>query len=277
MTESDGMTKLPKYKYPPVIETVLGAQFSPLPKFTTAHAGWFWKKYLDESWVTVQEAPPIQDVFERFGEEKLWGPESALRVFTEAESNRAQIIRGDNERMIQVQPSRFVYNWKKSGGVDYPSYEKLLPEFETHLGQFYSFVREAGYPEIEVTQWEVTYVNHIPKGELWNDVGDWLNVIPRLAVFSHTLEGQELDGFAGNWSLTLGGNKGRLHITLKHVRVGSSKGPEVLALQLTARGPVDSKRGLSLKDGFDLGHEAIVLSFTEMTSKNAQEHWGRLL
>lgn len=275
VTPQNRMTELPKYDSPPVIETVLGVQFSPLPKFTNAHAGWFWKKCLDETWIAVQEAPPIQDVFERFGEEKLWGPEAALRVFTEPTSNRSQIIRADNARMIQVQPTRFMYNWKKSDGVDYPSYEKLLPEFNGQFGQFGDFVSEAGYPGLDVNQWEVTYVNQIPKGDLWDEVTDWAKIIPRLSVFGVTVPGQVFDGFGGTWSQILAGNRGRLHITVRHARVGSAKGPEILSLQLTARGPVDSNNSLSLQEGFDLGHKAIVLSFDEMTSTEAHKHWGR--
>lgn len=196
-------------------------------------------------------------------------------VSTQPESNRLQLIRSDNERMIQVQPSRFVYNWKKSGSGEYPSYEKLLPEFQEQFGRFRKFVLDAGYLELEINQWEVTYVNHILKGELWNNAADWLRVIPKLTVLADAIEGQKFDGFAGNWSLALGGNTGRLHITLKHIRVGSATGPEALALQLTARGPVDVKQGFGLEDGFDLGHNAIVLSFSEMTSDEAHKHWER--
>lgn len=269
------MAQLPKYDSPPVIETVLSAQFSPLSGFTTAHAGWFWKNYLSDLWTTVREAPVIQDAFERFEEEKQWGPESTLRLYTEPESNRLQIIRNDNERMIQVQPSRFVYNWKKSGEGEYPSYEKLLPEFQEQFGRFNEFARAADLSNIELNQWEVTYVNHIVKGQLWNDISDWSSVIPRLSVFNAAVEGQRFDAFNSTWSLVLGENKGRLHIAVKHVRVGSAKGPEALSIQLIARGPVDEKRGMPLQAGFDLGHAAIVESFTEMTSADAHKYWRR--
>ncbi len=37
---------LPIFATPPVVETVLSAQFFPLEYFSNAHAGWFWKNYL---------------------------------------------------------------------------------------------------------------------------------------------------------------------------------------------------------------------------------------
>jgi hypothetical protein len=65
---------LPKYSKPPVIETVLGVQFEPLAKFRTAHAGCFWKSYLDNDWTKIEQVPRLDDHFERFGDERKWGP-----------------------------------------------------------------------------------------------------------------------------------------------------------------------------------------------------------
>ena len=37
-----------KFGAPPVVETALSVQFNPLAGFTTAHAGWFWKDYVEK-------------------------------------------------------------------------------------------------------------------------------------------------------------------------------------------------------------------------------------
>ena len=91
--------ELPKFDSPPVIETVLGVQFAPLPNFSTVHSGWFWKNYLGEDWTSVKVVPRLDDHFERFGEEPQWTP-LGLRIHTKLEEGRAQIIRNDDERMI---------------------------------------------------------------------------------------------------------------------------------------------------------------------------------
>src|ERR1035441_8360636 len=118
------MAEFPKYDKPPLVETVLCAQFGQLAKFRTAHAGCFWKPYLDDSWTTIQAAPRIDDSFERFGDERKGGPHGgSFRIFTTVEPQRTQIISADKTRMIQVQDSRFIYNWKKGDNFNYPSYQ----------------------------------------------------------------------------------------------------------------------------------------------------------
>ena len=63
-----------KFQFPPVVETVLGVQFAGLPGYSTAHAGWFWKEYLEKLnespnriWSKAVDAMRLEDQFERFG------------------------------------------------------------------------------------------------------------------------------------------------------------------------------------------------------------------
>ncbi|MGH6635283.1 MAG: TIGR04255 family protein [Gammaproteobacteria bacterium] len=263
---------LPKFDSPPVVETVLGAQFSPVSQFNEVHAGWLWKKYFSDEWIRTSIAPRLEDQFERFGDEKLWGPEALLMVRAATGGERVQIYRSDDERMIQVQNTRFLYNWRK-GSAGYPSYDKLLPEFKDLFASFEQFVKEAAKGELTLNQWEVTYVNQIPKGDLWFSASDWPSIFPWFVPPATNIQGQHPDGFRGEWSLVVGDNLGRLHISLKHVRVGSSAGKEALALQLTARGPLGE--GKSLEVGLNIGHESIVESFAAITSQKAHKHWRR--
>jgi len=268
------MESSPTYDAPPVIETVLGVQFTRLPKFSSAHAGWFWKNYLTEGWVNVQEAVRLDDAFERFGDDTIWGPPAALRITQELEPVRIQIIHKDDERMLQVQDSRFIYNWRKQK-LDYPRYEKLLPEFERLFERFRKFITDAGMENLELNQWEVTYVNHIPKGELWQSARDWREIFPNFYVPGRDIRNQELETINATWRLVLGDNRGRLHVSLSHGRVRSPDAPEVLVLQFTARGPIDPKKGLDLKSGFTLGHQSIVQTFDAMGSEKAHKYWQR--
>lgn len=49
---------LPSFERPPVIETMLGVQFQPLPALRSAHLGAFWKT-LGEEWPVVLDASII--------------------------------------------------------------------------------------------------------------------------------------------------------------------------------------------------------------------------
>lgn len=266
--------ELPKFDFPPVVETVLSVQFAPLQHFSSAHAGWFWKKCLDQSWNTVQVVPRLDDSFERFGDEMVWGRGGGLRIATRPEPDRLQIIRENNERMIQVQDTRFIYNWKKQGGP-YPSYEKLLPEFLEAFDFFKLFVKDAGNDPLEINQWEVTYVNFLPKNDLWQSINDWSKIFPSLPTSVAYLDNLFAEDFRFESRFVIGRNLGRLYMNLGRGKIGSEKGEEVIHLQFTARGPIEENSVKGLKKGLDLGHETIVLSFESMTSPFAHKFWKK--
>ncbi len=264
----------PNFKSPPVVETVLSLQFAPLKEFTSAHAGLFWRNYLSDRWTFVRQDVRIDDQFERFSSEKRWMPKGSSLTFVKGHApQRVQIIRDDNERMIQVQDTRFIYNWRKQEG-EYPRYEKILPKFKKQYGLFVQFVRDQGWEIPQLNQWEITYVNHILRGEAWHSPEDWPKIFPWFSFPALGVGKQSADGFTGEWHLTIGDNLGRLHIKLNHVRIGSESGKEAVALQLTARGPIGKEQVFDLDHGFDNGHASIVWSFADMISEDAYHFWG---
>ncbi len=86
----------------------------------------------------------------------------------------------------------------------------------------------------------------------------------------------KLESLACEWHYEIEPQLGRLHAQLSHVHLKSPEKREILRLSLTARGPIASsgEKSLSLGEGLDLGHEAIVKAFWEMTSERAHEYWG---
>jgi uncharacterized protein (TIGR04255 family) len=261
---------LPEFGAPPVIETVLSAQFVRLPNFSSALSGWFWKQYLSSDWAKAKDAPRIEDQFERFDEPRTVVSPILIRQSSEMESERVQLIRSDDERLIQIQNTRFILNWKREHGP-YPTYKVLLPEFRELFAKFSMFVQDAGLGRLSLNQWEVTYVNHIPRGSLWASPYDWKRILPGLytpAVWN----GSHCETLAGSWRFILEGKRGRLYINLQHGRTGVS-GPDALVIQFTARGPVDDDKGWSVGSGFSLGHEYIVRTFDAITSEEAQASW----
>ncbi len=266
-------SNLPKFDSPPVVETVLSAQFHNLAGYSTAHAGWFWKNYLDSNWTTVKEVQRLDDQLEQFGDEKQWVMPS-FKISTSPQAERLHIIREDKERLIQLQDSRFIYNWKK-GENAYPSFHRILPEFQDTFEKYQQFIKDSEFGELKLNQWEVTYVNHIEKGDLWESASDWGKILPVFVGDPSSEAKLPVESFQGDWKLIIGENQGRLHISLKHAKVASGKGPEVIVLQFTARGPISEENGLSLEKGLNLGHESIVKTFGDITSNEAQKHWGR--
>jgi uncharacterized protein (TIGR04255 family) len=272
-------TGLPEYDDPPVVETVLSAQFARLSSFTAVHAAWFLKSQLDASWTKTQEVPRLPDVFERFGSARIWLQNEFRLIQAGSQSSRLQITRNDDERMLQLQDSRFIQNWRKEkGGAGYPSYRKLLPEFKDHLSRFEAFASAEKLGSLQVNQWEITYVNLLPRGGLWNSPQDLPKIFPWFGMPITGLAAvKELDAFgSGEWSFELADQAGRLYVSMAQVRIGSPvEAHETINLQLTARGPTQPDRGIDLFRGLDIGHDAIVRAFTAMTSGHAHKIWRR--
>jgi uncharacterized protein (TIGR04255 family) len=268
-------TGLPKYKNPPVVETVLGVQFDLLPKCGNAHLGVFWQR-LAGDWPGVSDVPCLEPEFERFAEGKSWLPAGFQLKVSQDPTSRLQIRNSENDRMIQVQNGRLLYNWLGHGGEDYPSFEKVEAEFQRTLDVFQQFLATKALGELQPNQWEVTYVNHIPKGTVWNDPSDWVDLFPSLAVLPSKTSSVRLESFGGQWHYEIEPKRGRLHVNLKHGWRKQPSEQEMLVLNLTARGPIqtDEEGGPSLSEGLRIGHETIVRSFTELTSDSAHQYWG---
>jgi uncharacterized protein (TIGR04255 family) len=265
--------RLPHFEHPPVVETVLGVQFDPLPKFRNAHLGAFWKQ-LGNDWPDLRDVPPLAPQYERFGEGESW-VESGLQLkLTQEPTSRMQARNAAGNRMVQVQNGRFHYNWLGHGGEQYPRYREVRPEFDRTLDLFRRFLADEQLGVLQPNQWEVTYVNHIPKGSVWNSPADWARVFRLPVALSDCTRGLILESVGGTWHYVIEPCKGRLHVQLQHGRSGEATGPEVVTLILTARGSANPEEGGSnLDEGLDLGHETIVKSFAALTSESAHAYW----
>ncbi len=267
---------LPKFDAPPVVETVLSIQFEPLPRFTGAMAGRFWQSHLMQGgndWPASAEVLALQDVRERFGDDVQWIQLGVQIGSREGRSQRTQIMRADDERMVQIQDSRLILNWKK-GQADYPSYETLFPEFLSLYEGFKAFSSDCGFDDLSLNQWEVTYVNHILKGDLWNSPYDWGDIAENLAVPKVDRSIASSESGALQWKFIIGENLGRLHVSSRHVKVAPGD-EEAIRLELTARGPFNDAEAGNIKGCYDLGHETIVRFFAACTSDAAHKVWKR--
>lgn len=265
--------KLPDYGSPPVVETVVGVQFKALPMMTNAHLGVFWQSLGREEWPTVVDAPPLPGQEERFSPEAHWGKAFRLQL-TQSPSSRIRITNRDGTRMIQLQNGRLHLNWLGAGGDQYPRYHTVRAEFIRCLRRLLEFVQSAELGSVEADQWEVTYVNHIPRSSVWESPADWnffkpLNGVP-------TIDGLiEAESFSGEWHFVIPGQRGRLHARWQHAHPGGGQGAELIRLDLTARGAVarSSDVETSIICGLDLGHSTIVRSFRHLMSDRANQEW----
>jgi uncharacterized protein (TIGR04255 family) len=234
--------------------------------------GKFWTE-LGSDWTRVAEAIPIQDQFETFNTPAQFLPPGTSLVIPFPRGTRLQITNTAGDRMIQVQSTRFHYNWQKAK-EKYPRYRNVREEFDAFFARFQTFVAQAGIGKLIPNQWEITYINFIPTEELWRTASEWSRVFPGLLG---TFEGRDrvrLETISGEWHYEITPQLGRLHIgpALGKVTTSNELG---LVLNLTARGPLGSDLPLGLGRGLELGHEMIVQTFLDITSPDAQRAWGR--
>ncbi len=269
---------LPDYAEPPLVETVLGVQFDRLPGLTNAHLGAFWRSLDVSTWPIVSDAPLLAPQFERFEEAARWAAKSIQWRVTDDLGCRLQIKNKNNDRMIQLQYDRLHFNWLGQDGKTYPRYHEVRKGFQEVLLEFKKFVDREKLGSFRPNQWEVTYVNHIPKGTVWNSVAEWEFFAPLVAVptVAGLIEGES---FSGEWHFIIPNQHGRLHVRWEHARKSTNgkDSPELVRLTLTARGPVapvtDQEINSAIFNGLDLGRETIVRSFKQFMSSDSNKYW----
>lgn len=274
------VNNLHSYLNPPVVETLLGLQFEPLPEFKNVHLGVFWAT-LGPEWAKVSDAPASPPELERFGEDQMLGPFGAMKfgmfqVFG-APPMRIRMESIDGDRAVQIQNGRIFFNWVKGKTGSYPQYDSLKPAFRELFDKFCQFVKDWKLGELVLNQWEVTYVNHLPKGTVWNSPADWSALFSPIAQLSPDSEFLELESFGGERHYIIPPNKGRLHVQLRHTRTDTGPtGTEVIILKLTARGPItpeENRSPTAFDSGLNLGHDVVRKSFERLTSEGARNHW----
>ncbi len=273
MQEPTEKTPLPDYDRPPVVETVLGVQFERLPGFKNGHLGGFWKTLDSENWPMVSDAPPLPPQYEQFTEAARWAKGVQVQL-TQVPSSRLQIRNKDGDRMIQLQNGRLHFNWLGEAGGRYPRYKNVREGFAWGLERFAEFLGQENLGDVRPNQWEVTYLNQIPKGTVWNAPDDWgffgpLGTVP-------TVEGvADGESFTGEWHFVIPDQRGRLHVQWQHTMKPDPEKQEIIVLTLTARGPLQQNDDAqAILAGLDLGRETIVRSFKAFMNDAANKYWG---
>lgn len=263
------MESLPSYKKPPVVETVLSIQYKPLKSFSNVHLWGYWDQIKEDYPKTIDQEP-LESQEELFGDDIQRGP-NLPQLLMRKHASRVQAVSDDEQKMIQFQNGRFIFNWRKQEDIEYPRWDTVYQEFHERFEQFRSHISESLQVELELNQWEVTYVNHLLKGESWESESDIPELLPGLvgsAVFS---EGK-LESLKNQMQFVFPNNDGRLYIDMKKAFLLKNK-EELFVLKLTSRGPVTNSDEIA--NSLSKGREAIVKAFTELSSDVAHEKWER--
>jgi uncharacterized protein (TIGR04255 family) len=273
------------YETPPLVEVAMAVQFEPPKGLGQAHLGAFWASRKQE-FPHVRAVQPISTANESFGGERQWLPPSLQLALTNEPDSRLQMTSADDQWMLQVQRNRLVINWRKRSN-EYPRFETAWDSFKNSWKDWVTFISDLNLTPLIPQLWELTYVNRVPRGPLWNEPADWPNVFPglwgeKLAV----VDDAQLCGFHGQWVWEHSSLPARLYVEPRPVRLPGPPSQEVLSLSFTARGIVspeakDDAVGTNCSEierieaGIRCGHNFIVSTFDKIASAAAKNAWKR--
>ncbi len=255
----------PSYKRPPINEVVCGMRFHVLDKLRIPHVGLLWDKFRQE-YPIIQHAPPVASS----------KGEILIDSVTGVPLQRIWFINKLDDELIQFQFDRFYFNWRRRQDA-YPRYSYVIKNFEAITDNILEFFREFELGELKPIEYELSYINHIPRGEGWNTIDD----LPR--VFSDFVWRQTTRRFLPNpssvgWQaeFLLPEEKGHLVANLRMAIRTNDKVP-LFVLNITARtGGELAADKKAIREWFDIAHEFIVRGFTDLTTPEVQKSvWER--
>lgn len=250
---------IPSYAHPPLSEVACGVQFIPIG-FQTVHLGQFWTEMASEYPFTI-DAPPTPEVTATPG----------ITIMVLPPLRRVLMLSKTSDFVIQVQDSRFHYNWRRtSPDAVYPRFGAVFQGFLKSWGMFSAFLKRVGLREPMPNSYELTYVNQL----------DTLGSIPveqSVKLFDwKQLKAEFLpEPLHANigWSFQLPDRKGTMNVATN--RVIRKEGGSPVLLTLACSGPAGKTITYSLNDWFETAHEWIVRGFTDLTTAEAHRIWQR--
>lgn len=267
---------LPEFKRPPVTEVVLSLQYATLGNLRSYHIGMLWER-VRERYPSVTEQAELPPVFETFGGRPVTRtPGIQIETLLKPPMPRYW-FEAPTGNLLQLQQDRLIHNWRQlEANQEYPRYERVREEFITDLTAFTDFIRDHNLGDLRPNQSEISYINTIdipgssnPQKALEQILKCWRG---------GTRFGDELES-VGIVLRSVLSDKGspyaRMHIIVQPAFRTRDQSP-VVRMDITVRGkPVDETVDAALAV-FDRGREAIVRTFTDITTPEMHEVWGRI-
>jgi uncharacterized protein (TIGR04255 family) len=269
----ENRSQLPSFKNPPVVEVAMAVQFEPLTGLATVHYGEY-RRRIRADYPRLEEKPPLGRSYESFsGEQAPSTPEVEISELPPL--RRCWFVDKHGNSLVQMDSEHFVYNWRNETGAEtYPRYESVRKKFRDLWSDFLKFLEEEGLGEPRVNHWEISYVNHLDKGQGWDslpELGNVLHISPN-APHNGFLPAPEALQVVAVYAFPE--KRGRLRISLQNA-VRRRDMQECMLLKLISRGHAHSSQTDVILGHFDVGREWIVRAFAEITTEQAHALWGR--
>ncbi len=261
---------LPDYERPPAVETLLGLEFLPLQNWKTPYFGLFWQQIRRE-YPEAEVHPPLLKS-DGGGIKVELNQEQARLQFSGELPVRWWYFHSSGKRLVQVQSTSFIQNWRKRDKNDpYLHYDELKPSFQRLWEKFCQFLHRHKVEPPTIQACEVTYVNHIDRGQGWKTFADLGNVVKgwSSATSSEFLPAPQTISMSLVYPI---GKQGHLNVLLQP-GIRESDGTETIQLTLSARCRPVGSSAKDLAETFDLGREWVVRGFVDFTTEAMHSLW----
>jgi uncharacterized protein (TIGR04255 family) len=270
---------LPQWETPPIDEVAISIQFNDIPGFKVVHYGELAERFQKIGLTQHEDKSAIAASFEVFGKRVV--PAQFRFQAVNVPFPRVWYMSEDKHRLVQVQPDRFIYNWRKvEGEGKYPQFSDVLPAFWGRCQEFQTFLTDKGLSPLSPNQCELSYFNNIPiqDGETYHQAFARVFRFWEALSIASLSSGGSLQQDAGNFNLTyiVRSNDStplaRIHSSVQAAERGNRP---VIRFSLVFRGPWTKDVGQELMDFFGFGREAIVRLFDAMITEQMHAQWGR--
>ena len=273
------MTALPplppnpvNFDRPPVAEVALAVQFAAPVADEATILGRFWPKIQDQ-FPIVETQPALPPMSEDFSSAPQ--PQVMFQMFSGSPAPRYWLQTADRAGLLQVQPDRIAYNWRKEpGDFEYPRYERLRAQFFELYDTFAETCAAQGNTLIP-TWCEVTYINPIEEIASTDGRADLASLLRRVQPLDLLGLGTPEDTNLHERYVLKRDNEpyGRLTVTATPgVRLQDNS--KLTVLTLTTRGLADPMTAEGVVAFLDEGRNLIVNGFKQMTTDKMHAEWG---
>jgi uncharacterized protein (TIGR04255 family) len=257
---------------------VLSVQFEPLTALRAAHFGLLWDRFRTD-FPKTQEHAPLERAVEEFGVRPSFGIGLRLELVDKPPVTRCWFLNDAETMLIQVQRDRLIVNWRKGAGEQpYPHFDSVLDLFVRAYSEFDQFIQREQLGQLVPDQCEVTYIDHITGGGVWERHGQLDRVLAAWSSVKHDDFPLDLENARLALQYIIPGDSnepvGRLHVHVQPANRRSDDAP-IIVMNTTAR-------GRPLGDGLDgvrrffvTGRAWAVRAFVALTSPEMQQIWEK--
>lgn len=270
-----GTPTTPKFSKPPVAELALGIQFNPLTSFNSIQAA-AWRERIKVDFPAIEEHPELPDLIEGADLEQT---KVRMQMIEGVPPRRFWFVNKAETELIQIQRSRFVYNWRKrSDGDQYPTYEALRKRVESQLKNFVEFIAAEKLGDFVPGMCEVTYINHITGSGVWTSHGEAAKVFSGLSgkQTGDFLPKAESFGFSETYRIPVedADKVGRLRVQADPSFFVLDKSP-LFRMSVSARVAAQTADLAGVLDAMDIGHVWGTCGFAALTTKEMHSAWEK--